>query len=58
MVAGLLMIAGYRLGIIAQSSMLEFQTGILAWPLMLAVMLFRFPLCSTSHKRHHGHPAT
>ena len=58
MVAGLLLIAGYRLGIIAQSSLMELQTGILACPLMLAVMLFRFPLYSTSHKRHHAHPAT
>jgi hypothetical protein len=58
MVAGLLLIVGYRLGIIAQSSLLELQTGILACPLMLAVMLVRFPLYSTSHKRHHAHPAT
>jgi hypothetical protein len=58
MVAGLLLIAGYRLGIIAQSSLMELQTGILACPLMLAVMLVRFPLYSTSHQRHHAHPAT
>lgn len=58
MVAGLLLIAGYRLGIIAKGSLMELQTGILACPLMLAVMLFRFRLYSTSHTRHHAHPAT
>jgi hypothetical protein len=58
MVAGLLLIAGYRRGIIAQDSLMELQTGILACPLMLAVMLVRFPLYSTSHQRHHAHPAT
>jgi hypothetical protein len=57
MVAGLLLIAAYRLGIIAKSSLMELQTGILACPLMLAVMLLRFPLYSTSHKHHHAHPA-
>jgi hypothetical protein len=58
MVAGLLLIAGYQLGIIAKSSLIELQTGILACPLMLAVMLARFRLYSTSHQRHHAHPAT
>jgi hypothetical protein len=58
MVAGLVLIAGYRLGIVPQSSLLDLQTGILACPLMLAVMLVRFPLYSTSHNRHHEHPAT
>jgi hypothetical protein len=58
MVAGLLLIAGYRRGIIAQDSLMELQTGILACPLMLAVMLVRFPLYSTSHQRRHAHPAT
>ncbi len=58
MVAGLLLIAAYWLGIIAKSSLMGLQTGILACPLMLAVMLVRFPLYSTSHKRHHAHPAT
>jgi hypothetical protein len=57
MVAGLLLIVAYRLGIIAESSLMELQTGILACPLMLAVMLLRFPLYSTSHKHHHAHPA-
>jgi hypothetical protein len=57
MVAGLLLIAAYRLGIIAQSSLMELQTGIFACPLMLAVMLSRFRLYSTSHKRHHAHAA-
>jgi hypothetical protein len=53
MVAGLLLIAGYWLDIIAKSSLIELQTGILACPLMLAVMLFRFRLYSASHTRHH-----
>jgi hypothetical protein len=57
MVAGLLLIAAYWLGIIAQSSLMGLQTGLLACPLMLAVMLVRFPLYSTSHKRHHAHAA-
>ena len=54
MVAGLLLIAAYRLGIIAKGSLMGLQTGILACPLMLAVMLVRFRLYS-SHKRHHAH---
>jgi hypothetical protein len=55
MVAGLLLIAGYWLGIIAQGSLMGLQTGLLACPLMLAVMLVRFRLYSTSHKHHHAH---
>lgn len=58
MVAGLLLIAAYWLDIIAKDSLMGLQTGILACPLMLAVMLFRFPLYSTSHKRHHAHQVT
>jgi hypothetical protein len=55
MVAGLLLIVAYWLDIIAKGSLMGLQTGLLACPLMLAVMLFRFPLYSTSHKRHHAH---
>jgi hypothetical protein len=57
MVAGLLLIAAYWLDIVAKSSLMELQTGLLACPLMFAVMLFRFRLYSTSHPRHHD-PAT
>jgi hypothetical protein len=53
MVVGLLLIAAYWLGIIAQSSLIEVQTS-LACPLMLAVMLFRFPLYS-GHQGHRAH---
>jgi hypothetical protein len=49
MVAGLLLIAAYWLGLVAKSSLMELQTGLLACPLMFAVMLFRFRLYSTSH---------
>lgn len=55
MLAGLLLIAAYWLGIVAQGSLLGLQTGILACPLMLAVMLVRFPLYSSSHKHDHVH---
>jgi len=55
MVAGLLLIAAYSLDLIAKGSLMELQTGLLACPLMLAVMLFRFRLYSTSHTRHHDH---
>lgn len=55
MVAGLLLIAAYWLGIVAQGNLVPLQTGILACPLMLAVMLFRFPLYSASHAHHRPH---
>jgi hypothetical protein len=55
MVAGLLLILGYSLGIVAKGSLMGLQTGLLACPLMLAVMLARFPLYSTSHKHHRAH---
>lgn len=45
MAVGLLLIAAYWLGIVAKSSLVDVQTS-LACPLMLAVMLFRFPLYS------------
>ncbi len=57
MVAGLLLIAGYWLDTIAKSNLIPLQTGILACPLMLAVMLARFRLYSTSHEHHHVHAA-
>jgi hypothetical protein len=53
MLVGLLLIAGYRLGVVAQASLIEVQTS-LACPLMLAVMLLRFGLYS-SHAGHHAH---
>lgn len=45
MAVGLLLIAAYWLGIVAKGSLVDVQTS-LACPLMLAVMLFRFPLYS------------
>lgn len=53
MLVGLLLIAGYWLGIVAESSLIEVQTS-LACPVMLVVMLLRFPLYS-SHTRRHAH---
>jgi hypothetical protein len=54
MVAGLLLIVAYWLGIVTKGSLIGLQTGILACPLMLAVMLVRFRLYSTSHEHHHA----
>jgi hypothetical protein len=53
MLVGLLLIAGYWLGIVGQSSLIKVQTS-LACPLMLAVMLLRFGLYS-SHAGRHAH---
>lgn len=53
MLVGLLLIAGYRLGVVGQSSLIEVQTS-LACPVMLAVMLVRFGLYS-SHAGRHAH---
>lgn len=53
MLVGLLLIAGYRLDLIAASNLLQVQTS-LACPIMLAVMLARFPLYS-GHVGHTGH---
>jgi hypothetical protein len=53
MLVGLLLIAGYWLGVVGQSSLIEVQTS-LACPLMLAVMLLRFGLYS-SHAGRHAH---
>ncbi|HEU4948270.1 MAG TPA: hypothetical protein VFT31_14055 [Kribbella sp.] len=57
MVAGLLLIAAYRLDVIEQSSLMELQTGLFACPLMLVVMLTRFRLYSAKHNHHRGDPA-
>jgi len=54
MLAGLLLIAAYWLDLIAKGTIMELQTGLLACPLMLVVMLFRYRLYSTSH-RHQAH---
>jgi hypothetical protein len=53
MAVGLVLIVGYWLGIVAAESLIEVQTS-LACPVMLAVMLVRFPLYSrhTGHRRH------
>jgi hypothetical protein len=53
MATGLLLIAAYRLDLIATSSLIEIQTS-LACPVMLAVMLLRFPLYSAPHAAHHA----
>lgn len=54
MVAGLLLILAYWLGLISQSGLIPLQTGLLACPLMLVVMLFRFRLYSGAHAHHHA----
>jgi hypothetical protein len=51
MLVGLLLIAGYRLGVVGQSSLIEVQTS-LACPVMLAVMLVRFGIYSSHAGRH------
>jgi hypothetical protein len=53
MLVGLLLIAGYWLGAVGESSLIEVQAS-LACPLMLAVMLLRFGLYS-SHAARHAH---
>jgi hypothetical protein len=51
MVVGLLLIAGYWLDFVARDSLVEIQTS-LACPVMLVVMLLRFPVYSAAHSRH------
>jgi hypothetical protein len=48
MLVGLTLIVGYGLDLVAQSSLIEVQAR-LACPVMLAVMLVRFRLYSSSH---------
>lgn len=55
MVAGLLLIVAYWLDLVARSDLIPLQTGLLACPLMLGVMLFRFPLYASAHTHHHAH---
>lgn len=54
MATGLLLIAAYRLGLVAAGSLIEIQTS-LACPVMLAVMLLRFRLYSAPHTGQHVH---
>jgi hypothetical protein len=54
MVVGLALIAAYWMDLIARGSLVEIQTS-LACPVMLAVMLFRFPLYSGGHAAHSAH---
>jgi hypothetical protein len=54
MVAGLLLIVAYWLNLVPQGSLIGLQTGVLACPLMFAVMLFRFRLYAAGHN-HHRH---
>ena len=51
MVPGLALIAAYWMDLIARDSLVEVQTG-LACPAMIAVMLLRFRLYSSSHSAH------
>jgi deazaflavin-dependent oxidoreductase (nitroreductase family) len=63
LLAGVGLLVGYWSGAIAQDSLLPLQTGLLACPLMVAVMLLRFPLYSSEHTAHstrhrHGRAST
>ena len=51
--AGALLIAGYWLGIVSESALVP-SVCVLACVAMIAVMLFRIPLYSSSHS-HHAH---
>jgi hypothetical protein len=51
MVVGLALIAAYWIGLLARDSLIEIQTS-LACPVMVAVMLARFPLYAGSHTTH------
>ena len=51
MVVGLALIAAYWMDLIARNSLVGVQTS-LACPVMLAVMLVRFRLYSSSHAAH------
>lgn len=53
MVAGLLLITAYSAGLVARAGLIPLQTGLLACPLMLVVMLFRYRLYSGAHTHHH-----
>lgn len=57
MAAGLGLIVAYGIGLVDKGDLLGLQTGILACPLMLAVMLSRFGLYSAKHTRHHARAA-
>jgi hypothetical protein len=50
--AGVGLLVGYWSGAVAQDNLLPLQTGLLACPLMVAVMLLRFPLYSSEHTAH------
>ena len=56
MVTGLVLIAAYWVGLAPKGSLIEIQTS-LACPLMIAVMLLRFPLYSAQHAAHHARAA-
>lgn len=53
MATGLILIAAYWLDLLAASSLIGIETR-LACPVMLAVMLLRFPLYSAPHAAHHS----
>jgi hypothetical protein len=56
MAVGLLLIVAYWMDLIARDSLIEIQTS-LACPMMLAAMLLRFRLYSSSHPARHAHAA-
>ena len=56
MVVGLALVVAYWMDLIAKDSLIEVQTS-LACPVMLAVMLLRFPLYSGGHTTHSAHDA-
>jgi hypothetical protein len=53
MATGLLLIVAYWLDLLAASSLIGIETR-LACPVMLVVMLLRFPLYSAPHSAHHA----
>lgn len=53
MVAGLLLIVAYSAGLVSVRDLIPLQTGLLACPLMLVVMLFRYRLYAGAHTHHH-----
>lgn len=51
MAIGLLLVAAYWMDLVARGSLIEIQTS-LACPVMLVVMLLRFPVYSAAHASH------
>jgi hypothetical protein len=53
--AGVLLVVGYWLGFVPESALLP-SVCVLACVAMVAVMLFRLPLYTSSHSAHRAHP--